>query len=112
MTESRPWGHYQTILTEDKTQVKKITVLPGKRLSLQTHEKRSEYWIVVQGTGLVRLNDQEAMCLAGDAYVIEEGMAHRISNTGEDDLVFVEVQLGTYFGEDDIVRLEDDFGRA
>jgi hypothetical protein len=112
MSEARPWGSYEIVLDSEKTKVKTITVLPGKRLSLQTHEKRSEYWVIVQGTGLVRLDNQEAMCLAGDAFVIEEGMAHRITNTGEDDLVFVEVQLGTYFGEDDIVRLEDDFGRA
>ena len=111
-TENRPWGSYTIIKEADDHKVKTITVEPMRRLSYQTHEKRSEYWVIVQGTGLVRLDNQEAMCLAGDAFVIEEGMAHRITNTGEDDLVFVEVQLGTYFGEDDIVRLEDDFGRA
>ena len=111
MIENRPWGFYETIREDEKSKVKRITVHPGQRLSLQTHEKRSEYWVIVQGTGLVRLEEKEAMCIAGDAYVIDEGMAHRVTNTGEDDLVFIEVQLGTYFGEDDIVRLEDDYGR-
>jgi mannose-6-phosphate isomerase-like protein (cupin superfamily) len=109
--EQKPWGTYEVILDNENTKVKKLVVNPGKRLSLQTHEKRSEYWVIVQGTGLVRLEEKEAMCLSGDAFVIEENTAHRITNTGEDDLVFIEVQLGTYFGEDDIVRLEDDFGR-
>ena len=110
-TENRPWGNYQVISLDSDYQVKKLTINPGKRISYQTHEQRSEYWVIVKGTGTVTLNGVEALCLAGDAYVIEEEMAHRIANTGDTDLVFIEVQLGTYFGEDDIVRLEDDFGR-
>ena len=112
MTESRPWGTYQIILDDEKSKVKKITVLPGKRLSYQTHEKRSEYWVIVEGTGTVTLDGQDGLCLAGDAFIIEQGMAHSIANTGDSDLIFIETQLGLYFGEDDIVRLDDDFGRA
>jgi len=112
MTEERPWGSYEVILSDNNTQVKKLTVLPGKRLSYQTHEKRSEYWVIVQGTGTVMLDGIQTMAIAGDAFIIEQNIPHRISNIGEDDLVFIEVQLGIYFGEDDIIRLEDDFGRA
>lgn len=111
MTEERPWGSYQVILSDEHTQVKKLTVLPGKRLSYQTHEKRSEYWVIVQGTGTVMLDGIQTMAIAGDAFIIEQGIPHRISNIGADDLVFIEVQLGIYFGEDDIIRLEDDYGR-
>ena len=110
-TENRPWGSYTIIKEADDHKVKTITVEPGKRLSYQTHEKRSEYWVIVSGTGTVTLDGIEEMCVAGDAFIIEQGIAHRIHNTGEEPLVFVEVQLGIYFGEDDIVRIEDDFGR-
>lgn len=107
----RPWGYYQVISLEPDNQIKKIVVEPGKRLSYQTHEKRSEYWVIVKGTGTVTMDGIQSMCVAGDAFIIEQGIAHRIANIGEDELVFIEVQLGIYFGEDDIVRLEDDFGR-
>jgi mannose-6-phosphate isomerase len=82
-----------------------------RRLSYQTHQKRSEYWVIVSGAGTVTLDGTTSVCVAGDAFVIEQGVAHRIENTGTEELVFTEVQLGTYFGEDDIVRIEDDFGR-
>lgn len=110
--EQRPWGTYQIVLDDEKTKVKKITVEPGKRLSYQTHEKRSEYWVIVEGTGAVMLDGIQSMAIAGDAFIIEQGIPHRISNTGTDPLVFIETQLGIYFGEDDIIRLEDDFGRS
>ena len=109
--EKRPWGNYQVISSQEDLQVKKLTVDPGKRLSYQTHEKRSEYWVIIGGTGTITLNGIESMCVAGDAFIIEQGVAHRIENIGADVLTFVEVQLGVYFGEDDIVRIEDDFGR-
>ena len=112
MITDRPWGTYEVLTTSDTHQVKRIVVHPGQRLSYQTHEQRSEYWVIVSGTGTVTLEEQDAMCLAGDAFIVDEGMPHRIANTGTEDLVFIETQLGTYFGEDDIVRLEDDFGRA
>ena len=110
-TENRPWGSYTIIKEADDHKVKTITVEPGKRLSYQTHEKRSEYWVIVSGTGTVTIDGIQSMSIAGDAFIIEQGIAHRIHNTGEEPLVFVEVQLGIYFGEDDIVRIEDDFGR-
>jgi mannose-6-phosphate isomerase len=110
--EQRPWGTYQIILDDEKTKVKKITVDPEKRLSYQTHEKRSEYWVIVEGTGQVTIDGIASMAIAGDAFIIEQGIPHRIHNTGTEPLVFIETQLGIYFGEDDIVRLDDDFGRA
>ena len=112
MITERPWGTYEVLTTSDTHQVKRIVVKPGQRLSYQTHEQRSEYWVIVAGTGTVTLEGQDAMCLAGDAFIVDEGMPHRIANAGTEELVFIETQLGTYFGEDDIVRLEDDFGRA
>jgi mannose-6-phosphate isomerase len=111
MITDRPWGTYEVLATSDTHQVKRIVVKPGQRLSYQTHEQRSEYWVIVAGTGTVTLDDIQSMALGGDAFIIEQGIAHRIANTGEEDLVFIETQLGLYFGEDDIVRLEDDYER-
>ena len=110
-SENRPWGNYTVIREESNYKVKTITVEPHKRLSYQTHEKRSEYWVIVSGTGTVTLDGITSLCIAGDAFIIEQGIAHRIENTRDEPLVFIEVQLGVYFGEDDIVRIEDDFGR-
>ena len=112
MITDRPWGTYEVLTTSETHQVKRIVVHPGKRLSYQTHEQRSEYWVIVAGTGTITLDGQDSVCLAADAFIVDQGVAHRIANTGEEDLVFIETQLGLYFGEDDIVRLEDDFGRA
>jgi len=112
MSESvRPWGSYEIIKDESNHKVKTITVKPGQRLSYQTHEKRSEYWVIVSGNGVVTIDGVNTTCGGGDAYIIEVGIPHRIHNTGEEELVFIEVQLGIYFGEDDIVRLEDDYNR-
>jgi mannose-6-phosphate isomerase len=111
-TENRPWGSYTIIKEADNHKVKTITVEPNRRLSYQTHEKRSEYWVIVSGTGTVTLDGITSLAVGGDAFIIEQGIAHRIENTGTEPLVFIEVQLGVYFGEDDIVRIEDDFGRA
>ncbi|MBF6189700.1 phosphomannose isomerase type II C-terminal cupin domain [Nocardia implantans] len=114
MTESsqRPWGSY-TILTEgDGFKVKTIEVHPGRRLSYQKHARRAEHWFVVAGEGLVTLDGDTVEVRTGEAIDIPLGAAHRIHNTGPTPLVFVEVQHGDYFGEDDIVRLEDDYGRS
>ena len=92
--------------------VKQIVVNPGKRLSYQTHARRSEHWFVVKGVGTVTLDGSDVAVAAGTAVDVPMGTAHRIENAGAEDLVFVEVQHGSYFGEDDIVRLDDDFGRA
>ncbi len=109
----RPWGNY-TVLSEDAPdhKVKRIVVSPGKRLSLQRHAKRAEHWFIVAGTAQVTVDDTVTERTAGQAIDIPMGAAHRIANGGAEDVVFIEVQHGTYFGEDDIVRIEDDFGRA
>ena len=110
--EERPWGSF-TILAEGSTyKVKTITVLPGKRLSYQKHARRSEYWTIVQGAGIFTLDGANQSVEVGDRVEVPLRAAHRIQNPGTESLVFIEVQLGDYFGEDDIVRLEDDFGRT
>jgi mannose-6-phosphate isomerase-like protein (cupin superfamily) len=109
----RPWGNY-TVLDDDATdhKVKRIVVHPGKRLSYQRHAQRAEHWFIVSGTAVVTLDGAETTLHAGDSIDIPQEGAHRIANPGDDDLVFVEVQHGSYFGEDDIERLEDDYGRV
>ena len=93
------------------SQVKEITVKAGARLSYQTHEKRAEHWFIVQGTALVTIGGQDRTLGPGSTVDFAIGVLHRIANIGENDVIFVEVQTGTYFGEDDIERIEDDFGR-
>lgn len=110
--DERPWGSYEVLLDEPDHKVKQLLVRPGKRLSYQQHARRSEHWFLVRGTGVVTLDDERIDVGPGCAVDIALGTSHRIENTGTDDLVFVEVQHGEYFGEDDIIRLEDDFGRA
>ena len=112
LSESRPWGSYTILDETEQFKVKRIEVLPNKRLSYQRHRKRREHWYVVRGTAKVTLNGEERLVNANTAVDIPAGTAHRVENPGSDDLVFIEVQTGTYFGEDDIERLEDDFGRA
>ena len=109
----RPWGTY-IVLSDDGAdhKVKRIVVRPGKRLSYQRHAKRAEHWFFVSGLARVTLDGNETELQPGQAIDIPMGAAHRIANEGNVDVVFIEVQHGTYFGEDDIVRLEDDFGRA
>ncbi|MEI8126412.1 MAG: phosphomannose isomerase type II C-terminal cupin domain [Actinomycetota bacterium] len=111
--ESRPWGSF--VVLDDSAsdhKVKRITVDPGKRLSYQIHAHRSEHWFVVAGTATVILDGTTHLVGPGQAIDIPVGSAHRCENNGDDQVIFVEVQHGTYFGEDDIERLEDDFGRA
>lgn len=110
--DRRPWGSY-TVLEEAPTfKVKRIEVLPGKRLSYQKHSQRAEHWFVVQGTARVTLDDNEITVRAGESIDIAIGAAHRVENPSEEDLIFIEVQRGNYLGEDDIVRLQDDYGRT
>ena len=110
--DRRPWGTY-TVLEEDRGfKVKRIEVLPGKRLSYQKHAQRAEHWFVVEGTAKVTLDDQEITVRAGEAIDIPIGAAHRVENPDKENLVFIEVQRGSYLGEDDIVRLQDDYGRT
>jgi mannose-6-phosphate isomerase len=108
----RPWGSYTVLDDAAGHKVKRIEVDPGRRLSYQRHARRAEHWFVVSGTALVTLDGTEHHLVAGDAIDIPRSSAHRIANPGDDGLVFVEVQHGDYFGEDDIERLDDDFGRA
>jgi mannose-6-phosphate isomerase len=108
----RPWGEYEVLDDDERHKVKRITVLPGKRLSYQRHARRAEHWFVVSGTATVTLNDVEHRVDAGRAIDIPRGAAHRVANAGPAQLVFIEVQVGDYFGEDDIERLQDDYGRA
>ena len=108
---TRPWGRYDILGESDDFKTKVITVLPGQRLSYQKHAKRSEHWFVVSGSGTVTLDGVTTDLAAGSAVDVGVGVAHRITNTGQSDLVFIEVQHGESFGEDDIVRLEDDYGR-
>ena len=108
----RPWGFYDVLSDEPDHKVKRITVYPGKRLSLQRHRRRAEHWYIVKGSAVVTLDDKEIPLEGGLSVDIPKGTAHRIKNPGKGDMVFVEVQTGDYFGEDDIERLEDDYGRA
>jgi mannose-6-phosphate isomerase len=107
----RPWGRYEVLQESSTHKVKCIWVSPGKRLSYQRHKFRAEHWFIVAGTGEVTLDGVVKPFKAGDTIEFGIGVAHRISNTGTEEVIFVEVQTGTYFGEDDIERLEDDFGR-
>ena len=111
-TEERPWGSYVVLDEVADHKVKRIVVSPGKRLSYQRHARRSEHWFIVRGTALVTLDGETAEYGPGDSVDIPVGTNHRIENTGDAEVVFIEVQHGDYFGEDDIVRLEDDYGRA
>lgn len=109
--DNRPWGRWEEYLNEPGYRVKRIIVHPGKRLSLQKHEHRREHWVVVRGEGRFTLNDDVRRVAEGDALYIGTGDVHRIENDGEDHLIIIETQLGLCL-EDDIIRLEDDFGRA
>ena len=107
----RPWGSYTVLHTDETYQVKKLVVNPGKRISLQSHEFRAEHWFVVSGRGTVELDSKKIEAGPGDSIDVPIGSKHRISCGKSDPLVFIEVQTGSYFGEEDIVRFEDDFGR-
>jgi mannose-6-phosphate isomerase len=107
----RPWGSYRVLHTNDFSQVKEIRVKAGARLSYQTHQKRAEHWFITQGPAIVTIDGVSQTLQAGDSVDIAVGSAHRMAAPSTNGVVFIEVQTGTYFGEDDIVRLEDDFGR-
>jgi mannose-6-phosphate isomerase-like protein (cupin superfamily) len=109
--DHRPWGYYTILSDEPDHKVKRIVVYPGKRLSLQKHQRRAEHWTAVYGEGLVTLDGKQIRLNKGDSIDIPRGGVHRIENPTKDNMAFIEVQRGDYFGEDDIVRLEDDFGR-
>jgi mannose-6-phosphate isomerase len=107
----RPWGRYFILEESPIHKVKRIEVRPGKRLSYQRHKFRAEHWLIVQGEGVTTLDGENRKVKVGDSVDIAIGELHRIENTSNQELIFIEVQTGTYFGEDDIERVEDDFGR-
>ncbi|WP_391120340.1 CBS domain-containing protein [Psychrobacillus sp. L3] len=109
---NRPWGYYKTVFLSEYVQAKVIHVEPLQQLSLQYHRKREEHWVVVKGQGEMTIGESKRSLSAGSYIFIPKGCLHRIKNTsGLDSLVISEVQLGDYFGEDDIIRIEDDYGR-
>jgi len=107
----RPWGHYDILLEADDCKVKQIKVYPGGKLSYQYHFKRNEVWTVVSGTGVFTLDGVNTICGPGDTLVIPTLAKHMIENISHEPLTFIEVQRGSYFGEDDIVRISDAYGR-
>tara|TARA_B100001057_G_C22658859_1_gene875147 strand:+ start:517 stop:867 length:351 start_codon:yes stop_codon:yes gene_type:complete len=110
-SEKRPWGHFLVIHDEPSYKLKRIEVNPGGRLSYQYHNKRSEAWTIVNGMGCITLDGVEKDYSKGETILIPQGAKHRIENIGSDKLIFIEVQTGSYFGEDDIIRVEDDYNR-
>jgi mannose-1-phosphate guanylyltransferase/mannose-6-phosphate isomerase len=107
----RPWGAYECIDMSDRFQVKRITVNPGGRLSLQMHHHRAEHWVVVKGTARVTRGDEEFILSENESTYIPLGEKHRLENAGKIPLEIIEVQTGSYLGEDDIVRYDDVYGR-
>lgn len=108
----RPWGWYESISEAPGFKVKRIGVRPGQRLSLQKHAQRAEHWVVVKGQGRVTIGQREFDLSVGEHCDIPLGAVHRLANLGSEPLEIVEVQMGGYLGEDDIVRLQDDHGRV
>jgi mannose-6-phosphate isomerase-like protein (cupin superfamily) len=110
--ENRPWGTFENLLDKDYCKVKEIIINPEQRPSYQYHHRRSETWIIVKGIAKVTLDDIEKTVVAGDVVKVPIGCKHRIENkSSSEDLIFIEVQHGDYFGEDDIVRVSDDYKR-
>ncbi|MDQ7783889.1 MAG: glycosyltransferase [Desulfomonilaceae bacterium] len=109
--DHRPWGYYEVLSDRADHKIKRIVVYPGKRLSLQRHRRRAERWTIVNGTPIVTRFEEEIQLSPGQSIEIPRGAEHRIFNPGDAPVVFIEVQVGDYFGEDDIERIEDDFGR-
>ncbi len=110
-SEQRPWGKFFVIQESNDHKIKQIEVNSGHRLSYQYHNKRSEVWVIIQGQGKVCLDGDYKKYKKNDIIIIPKGMKHRIENSGVDKTIFIEIQTGDYFGEDDIVRLEDDYNR-
>lgn len=110
--EERPWGRWDNLYEEPGFKVKRLLVNPGQRLSYQTHARRAERWTVAKGEALVTLDGKDIRLPVGAMLEVPLGAAHRLANPGAAALVLIEVQLGDYLGEDDIVRLSDDYGRT
>ena len=112
MTSHRPWGNYSVLEEGNRYKIKKITVSPGQRLSLQLHYHRSEHWIVVKGTANVTVGDKKMLVHENESIYVPKSQIHRLENPGKVPLELIEVQVGEYVGEDDIVRIQDDYARA
>ena len=111
-SEQRPWGSWHVIDVAEGYKIKRIHVNPGARLSLQSHEHRSEHWVVIQGEATCEVDGTESIVRHDESIDVPLGARHRLGNQGTEELVIVEVQLGGYTGEDDICRYEDDYGRT
>ena len=109
--EERPWGSFEILYEDQSVKIKKIIVKPNKRLSLQSHKKRSENWVIIKGQAVVTLGTQDHQLKENDSIFIPVHEKHRISNPNSLNLEFIEIQTGQYFGEDDIIRYQDDFKR-
>lgn len=109
--ETRPWGEFENLLDTEYCKVKQIIIKPGQSPSYQYHFKRSEVWVIVQGKGELKINGKIKSVKKWDTIKVPVEAKHQIKNTSDEDLIFIEVQIGDYFGEDDIVRLEDNYGR-
>lgn len=110
--EHRPWGYFSVLADEPDHKVKRIVVFPKQRLSLQRHLRRREHWYIVQGSAIVTIDKDQSHLEHGQAVDVPQGAWHRITNTGAENVVIIEIQCGDYFGEDDIERAEDDYGRV
>ena len=108
----KPWGFYETIMETDASKVKLISVLPGHKLSLQKHKHRSETWHVIRGEAKVTKGNERFSMLTGDSVIIHKNEVHRHENLSKEPLEIVEIQTGSYFGEDDIIRIKDLYGRS
>ena|SRR6185369_798712 len=110
--DERPWGMYEVLAEGEAYKVKRIEVRPGHRLSLQMHQSRTEHWVIVAGEALVTLGEREIRLRANEETIIPRQTKHRVANPASTPLVFIEVQCGSYLGEDDITRFEDDYDRG
>ncbi len=110
--EQRPWGQFKILYETLTFKVKELLIKPGQRFSYQTHHKRGEHWLIVQGEAVVTRDDEEMYLTVGESVDLPVGTKHRLGNRGSVNLICIEVQTGTYFGEDDIVRLSDDYKRV
>lgn len=110
-TETRPWGQFTVLMDTPQKKVKELQVLPGQRLSLQLHHRREEHWIITEGEAEVTVGESVQVYTSGSHIHIPKETRHRIANRSERPVTLIEVQLGDYFGEDDIVRFQDDYNR-
>ena len=108
---NRPWGSYESIIEGNEYQVKRINFKKGASLSLQKHNHRTEHWVVVSGLALIEINNEKKLLKENESTYIPLGIKHRLSNAGEEELIIIEVQSGSYLGEDDIIRFQDIYGR-